>query len=570
VRDDCPRTAVPADCLDDNLVGAFVDGKLGGADRSRVERLIDQCSSCRRQVSEVMRVRSTLDAASPALDATAASGASPAAAQIGRYELRGTLGAGGMGVVMRAWDPQLEREVAIKLVRGGSADGALRLVREARAMAKVRHPAVLTVHDAGIVGGEVFVVMELVDGENLSEWFARKPPWREALARCKVAGAGLAAAHARGLVHRDFKPHNVLCDRDGRVLVADFGLARGSPGAVDAASALTSAGAIVGTPAYMAPEQHLGEAVGVAADQFALAATIYEGLFGVRPFAGNTLAALLSELLAGHVRPPPASTDVPPAITRVVLRGLAREPADRWPSVQALLDALEPGVDAGTTGRRVVPIAVGGAAAVVASSLIAWIVTRPDARSGERLDAQVVAAPAPMPQLDAGRVVLPSNDPPLRGGITKDRLASWNVLGELVAITARARAWAPDAELVEIAAGKGVQPDGTIDVSRYGSSGVRYTFFSPARTADPALGPCEHRFDLDYHGDHEFESPQIACTTTRAVPAPSCTVAEISRRLVAAGADAAKGISFRYAAAPGSPTWTAWQGNLRADHADDC
>ena len=171
---DCPRTASPPDCLDDDVVAGYVDGALPAGEQARVERLIDACAVCRRQVSELMRVRSTLDAgASSAAGAAAPAGGAPE--RVGRYVVRGTLGQGGMGVVVRAHDPDLDREVAIKLVRGASPDGALRLAREARALAKVRHPSVLAVHDVGVARGEVFVVMELVDGETLAAWLARRP-----------------------------------------------------------------------------------------------------------------------------------------------------------------------------------------------------------------------------------------------------------------------------------------------------------------------------------------------------------------------------------------------------------
>jgi hypothetical protein len=450
-----------------------------------------------------------------------------------------------MGVVLRAWDPQLEREVAVKLVRGESADGAARLVREARAMAKLRHPAVITVHDAGIVGGEVFVVMELVDGENLADWFARRPPWREVLVRCLTAGAGLAAAHARGLVHRDFKPHNVLCDRDGRVIVADFGLARGAPGVSDAPSALTTTGAVVGTPAYMAPEQHLGEPVGPAADQFALAATIYEGVYGQRPFPGTTLAALISEVLSGQVRPPPASTEVPRAIEAVLRRGMARDAADRWPSVQAMLDALAlPAPAAAPRRPRPALIAAAGAGAVAAALVATWALTRDDAAPAPALASAPDAAPAPAPAPAAGR------------------FARWDVLGELAAMDERARAWAPDARLWKLAAGKKVDAAGVIDVSGRGGQ-VSYHYVSATRRPD-----CWLELMLREGRLRDIELSPARCDAYVAVPAPRCAIAEILRRFAKDGADPAGGAGVEYSA-DGWHVWQ-WKDNLQRDYPDDC
>ncbi len=352
MREDCPTS--PPECLDDDTVAGFVDGNLATAERARVERVIDACATCRRQVSEVIRMRTQRSPVAPE--------------RIGRYEVRGVLGQGGMGIVLRAWDPQLERAVALKLVRGESGDGTQRLVREARAIAKLRHASVITVYDVTVEDAQLCVVMELVDGGNLADWFATRPPWQPVVARCTLAGHGLIAAHEAGLIHRDFKPANVLCAQDGRVLVADFGLARTSPGVADAASALTSANTLAGTPAYMAPELLLGEPIGAAADQFAFAATLYEGLFGVRPFGGTTVAALISEILSGQVRRPPAS-EVPAPIVAAVMRGLSREPADRWPSLRAMLDAL-----ARPAARRSwLPIAGAATAAAIVAGLGAWV-----------------------------------------------------------------------------------------------------------------------------------------------------------------------------------------------------
>lgn len=284
-----------------------------------------------------------------------------AAARVGRFVVLRRVGAGGMGVVFEAYDPELDRKVALKLLHGSlsqagrSSPEATRLMREAQAIAQLSHPNVITVYDVGTYAGQVFIAMEFVDGADLSQWLRERPrPWQETLPVFLQAGEGLAAAHAVGLVHRDFKPANVLVGRDGRVRVLDFGLARPmsehspsaeAPPAVSSpesvlASPLTLPGAIVGTPAYMAPEQLAGTEVGPWADQYAFAVALYEAVYGQRPFAD---AADSVELLLhgrGSVLPPPARHGGPARLWRVLQRALACEPAQRFPSMGELVQAL--------------------------------------------------------------------------------------------------------------------------------------------------------------------------------------------------------------------------------------
>ena len=275
---------------------------------------------------------------------------------IGRFEVSEKLGEGGMGVVYAAHDPQLDRPVAIKLVLVDEVGvhARARLLREAQAMAKVAHPNVVPIYEVGELGDELFVAMELVTGETLTSWQRRAArPWREALPMYVAAGRGLAAAHACGIVHRDFKPDNVLVGADGRPRVLDFGLARsvtappeeppaagaaGAPSALDVQ--LTVAGSLMGTPPFMSPEQFRGEVVGPASDQFSFAIAVYRALFGVAPFAGETMAELRASVCGAKLRPPVAG-DVPPGVVAAVLRALAPAPADRFPSMDELLDALE-------------------------------------------------------------------------------------------------------------------------------------------------------------------------------------------------------------------------------------
>ena len=284
--------------------------------------------------------------------------------RIGAYEITARLGAGGMGEVYRAADPRLGRDVAIKVLREG---GHARLLREAQAMAKLSHPNVVVVYDVGLVEDRVFVAMELVEGDTLRGWLAARPRRpREILDAYLRAGRGLAAAHAAGLVHRDFKPDNVLVGRDGRVCVADFGLAGAAEAAVPAepADSPRDTGAGAGTPAYMAPEQHAGDPVDARADQFAFAVSLHEALFGEHPFVGETTAAIVESMAAGRLRPARGASRA-----RAILeRALAPSPADRYPDMPALLAALAR--DPRTLWWRALVFAsVAGAAALAAMVL---------------------------------------------------------------------------------------------------------------------------------------------------------------------------------------------------------
>jgi serine/threonine protein kinase len=273
---------------------------------------------------------------------------------IGRYVVLARLGAGAMGVVLAAYDPELDRKVALKLLRprGGDAGAArARLQREAQALAKLNHSNVVAVHDVGVHAGHVFVAMEFVDGQTLGAWTQSAPrSWRDVVGVFEAAGRGLAAAHASGLVHRDFKPDNVMIGKDGRVRVMDFGLARATEGAVEPARAgdlpadksdilatpLTQTGAMMGTPAYMAPEQFGGLEVTTRSDQFGFCVALFEALYGERPFGGETLGALAFNATEGNVRDVGRTRDVPMWLRRVVLRGLSPRPEDRFPDMPRL------------------------------------------------------------------------------------------------------------------------------------------------------------------------------------------------------------------------------------------
>lgn len=279
---------------------------------------------------------------------------------IGRFSLLEVLGEGGMGTVYTVYDARLDRRLALKLVRGASSDTAQRrMLREAQAMAKLSHPNVVPVFEVGEHEGQLYIAMELVAGVSLREWCERRPPWREVVAKYVQAGRGLHAAHAAGMIHRDFKPDNAIVGEDGRVRVLDFGLVASSETSTSEAVTdrnrdrsshrLTVPGTVPGTPGYMAAEQFLGEPIDHRTDQFAFCVSLWEGLCGTRPFAGKTRYEIVDNVVAQRVDTP--STDVPPAVLRVLKRGLAVRPDDRWPDLPTLLAELR-GVAVDRTRRR--------------------------------------------------------------------------------------------------------------------------------------------------------------------------------------------------------------------------
>jgi serine/threonine protein kinase len=310
--------------------------------------------------------------------------------QIGRYVLQERIGSGGMGIVYAARDTELDRNVAVKLLRlgGGSqseAERRHRLLREGKALARLSHPNVVQVHDVGEHDDRVFVAVELVEGRNAREWIEESgPAWREVLQAFIQAGRGLAAAHDAGIVHRDFKPENVLVGDDGRVRVLDFGLARGSTHALTTpeedepapasastgstlATPLTEPGVVMGTPAYMAPEQHLGRPADARTDQFGYCVALHEALYRSRPFSGKTRAALQRAVVGGHIEPFPTDRDVPKRVGRILLRGLNAQPKDRYPDMHELLHELE-GVQP-PRSRRLAYLAAAAAGGLLALGL---------------------------------------------------------------------------------------------------------------------------------------------------------------------------------------------------------
>jgi tetratricopeptide (TPR) repeat protein len=341
--------------LSENAVAELLAGTASLRDAPLVLAHLDACDSCRLLVGELAQQRShrssLVSAAVPEADVQVTPGET-----IGRYIVLHAVGAGGMGVVYAAYDPELDRRVALKVVRGHAhATTGPRMAREARLLARVSDPHVVSVHDVGYVGTHVFLVMDFVDGVTLRGWLAGARDPRSVLELCLAAGKGLAAAHREGVVHGDFKPENVMVSRDGRAYVTDFGLALGP-------TDLGGRGTLGGTLAYMAPEQLRGGGATPESDQFAFALTVYEALVGARPFAGTTREERLRAMQAGGPRRPRSSklvTRVYPALARA----LAFEPSARHGSMAELLAALSPtprGLRVTVVGAALVTAALAG------------------------------------------------------------------------------------------------------------------------------------------------------------------------------------------------------------------
>jgi predicted Ser/Thr protein kinase len=322
---------------------------------------------------------------------------------IGRFEVVRQIGDGAMGIVYEARDPQLGRHVAVKVMRDIDAtdDSAARTKREAQALARLSHPNIVTVHEVGHWLNGVFIVMELIEGTTLRSWMDAGPrPWREVLELFGQIGRGLVAAHRAEVVHRDFKPENVLIGHDGRPRIVDFGLARhevdtsenrevsdddaaalAETGEQDSlATPLTRTGAILGTPAYMAPEQHAGAEAGVESDQFSFCVTLWEALYGARPFSGSTRAEVARAASEGSITAPSPSRAAPTWVRATIERGLAADAADRYSSLAQLLDVFERKI--GQRRRRAM-IAAAVLVTVTLGGATAYSLTR-DASSGSR------------------------------------------------------------------------------------------------------------------------------------------------------------------------------------------
>ncbi len=359
-----PSPTGPSACPDEEALAACVEGTLGAERARALEVHVDACASCYQLLTTYARAYGSRDEEKAGggssvshgriVEGLQRSSALAPGTMVGRYVVEQWIGEGAAGVVYAAHDPELDRRVALKLLQSTVDSEGVRskLLREARAMAKLAHPHVVGVYDAGSFGEHVFLAMEFVDGATLRTWVRDAAPGkREILSAFLDAGRGLAAAHAVGLVHRDFKPENVLRTKDGQAKVGDFGLAfptdagranaesprlvGGIPGGAPAQNRSRSVSSVAGTPAYMAPEQALGRTPDARSDQFSFCVALYEALSGAHPFGVG------SDEPRGTSRSRTLSPrGVPSRIQPVVDRGLRLSPDERYPSMDGLLDDL--------------------------------------------------------------------------------------------------------------------------------------------------------------------------------------------------------------------------------------
>lgn len=380
-------------CIEEEKLVAFVQNKLTIAHAEEVERHLDACTSCRSLlvgiIDHSLVDRPEFDAIdspeSPPfiaesdphqedLETPEKTGSAnpkqpplpallPTGTRRGRYILLEPIGWGGMGVVYAAFDPELNRKVALKLLRLEFTEGTLanelksRLLREAQAMARFSHPHVVRIYDVGSVDDRIFIAMEFIEGLNLRQWLNHNTSTTHQILSFFVqAGEGLAAAHEEDLVHRDFKPDNILIGKNGSVSITDFGLvqsnviqeAGGISSLMDRESQaiqkdkpqfLTRAGSLIGTLPYMAPEQLRSQTVDARSDQFSFCVALYESLCGERPFPGKDTQTLLAQIKTGP-KTPETSKEIAPWLWSMLQRGLAPHPDDRYPSMNALLEEL--------------------------------------------------------------------------------------------------------------------------------------------------------------------------------------------------------------------------------------
>jgi len=423
-------------CPDENVLLDLARGQLAGAALGTAEDHLDDCSRCRRAVAELLRTSGVEVPAPPKPPV------GPGTC-IGRYVVIERVGAGATGQVLAAYDPQLDRKVALKLLRPHAASGEhrARLAREAQTLARLAHPNVVTVFDVGTWDDQLFIALEFVAGGSASAWVQRHGrAYRDIVQLYVQAGRGLAAAHEAGVVHRDFKPDNVLVHTDGRAQVTDFGLATPSPLVGERAGvkgplsdSLTQSGTLLGTPAYMAPDQLAGRPATASSDQFSFCVALYEALYGAKPYEGATIAELIKAQQSRAVKPA-SNTSIPAAVRRVVLRGLEPDEAARFPSMTALVHALEQAARAPRRASQLV-LALGAMGVLaLASGLLLGRQTR--VRPACALTAQRYA-----------QAWSPAKRAAVAGAFTATKLSYAQKQLDLVqpALDARARAWAQQA-----------------------------------------------------------------------------------------------------------------------------
>ena len=385
-------------CPDANTLAAMLDRRLDHAEVEAIQAHLDACPWCAELATALVAdIASTEDPDDGAPET------------IGRYVIHQVCGRGGMGVVYEAWDPELERRVALKVLRqdltGSSrAEAEARLLKEARVLASLDHPNVVTIHDVGVHDHQVFLTSAFVEGSTARTYAAMASDWREVMGLYLQAGRGLEAAHRAGLIHRDIKPDNILVRRDGVALLADFGLAKQTasrPSITARTTPLTaplSTGShvILGTPAYMPPEQFDGLEATRSSDIFSFCASLFEGLYGFRAHSGSTAAAIAEATRQNKIALP-ARADVPTAILDELVRGLSARPPERHASITELLDVLET-ASLGTQSiqRRRWPVVLAVMAiAVVMAIVVASITSRNTTLDQPSHAGKGIAAPDP-------------------------------------------------------------------------------------------------------------------------------------------------------------------------------
>ena len=377
----------------DRLLG-FASGELTDDQAASIEAHIDSCTECRAALSNLAQ--------------------SDVPSVFGRYRIDTVLGSGGMGIVYRAYDPQLARAIAIKVVKRAADDevGRARLIREAQSLARLSHPNVCHVYDVGTQDDEVWVAMELIDGVSLREWPSQSQEARDDLLEVLLGAAeGIAAAHEAGLVHRDIKPENVLVTRDGRAIVTDFGLARGEDVIDPNASTLstdphlTATGAIAGTPAYLAPEQLTGDPIDQRVDQFAWAVMAWELITGGRPFP--IIFALRVDAVRAGLTPPPS---LDKQLAAALSRAMQANARDRFPTMRELIAAIREPAPAVHRGRTA---AIAGAVVLAAAAAVGIGAWRWPQHEPEPPQQATIAPALPVPVVAPPIQPAPAVSPPV-------------------------------------------------------------------------------------------------------------------------------------------------------------
>lgn len=388
------------ECLDEQLASALAEGSLEQGLTKEAERHIDDCDSCREVVAQVVKgssARGRFARGSASKEANEKEAEESVLSQrgesIGRYLVLDVAGQGNVGVVYSAYDPKLDRKVALKLLKrnANSTDvSEERLVREAKAMARLSHPNVVTVHDVGRVGERTFVAMEFVEGLTLRAWLQdERHRWQDIVAQFGAAARGLAAAHASGIVHRDFKTENVFIGEDKRVRVGDFGMVRlqddlAAPSTEEISEStslapLTETGSVLGTILYLAPECLQGETADALSDQYSFCVSLYEALYEQYPFRDASFPELKHDVLAGHLQTPPPKSAVPKKVRAALLRGMSVDRDQRYASMEALWQSLDGAAD---QHRRKQMWAISGAMVLLSIVVLYSLFNREEERSG--------------------------------------------------------------------------------------------------------------------------------------------------------------------------------------------